>query len=124
MAQYAILNADGTFHEYREFPSDPTATQVKAGRWRPVVIGAQPVYDPATHRVQEIHPPVITAQAATRTFQAVALSAAEIEILSDGTKLGQYAGFLNNLEAGTASNANAQKALALVIRHLLRHGVA
>jgi hypothetical protein len=118
---YAILNFDLlSVREYRNFDVVPSIKMVNGEPLaRPVVWDADPVFDPATERLWE-GDPIIEATQVRRRYVVQALDQADIDEIADTAAqdalFDTMRTYYSVFDAGTATVAQAQKAIAWLIK--------
>lgn len=112
---YAILNDDLSFREVRTFTEQQA---VKDGRARPVVMTAQPAFNAATQKVIQNGWTIIETEA-NPVWQVVALTQAELDVISQASEAVIIKQAIATFGAGTATNAQIQRALTYLLKQSL-----
>lgn len=121
--QYAILNYDRlSVREYRDLDENNLPAIKEVGGEplvRPVVWDTAPVFDPATEQLNE-GDPIIEATQVRRRYVIQTLDQATIDALADAAAqdalFDQMRTFYSIFNAGTATDAQVQKAIAWIIK--------
>ncbi len=127
MSPYAILDApQKTVMDVREYDDQWYAQAVAAGNpkvgyVRPLVTDAAPAIT-AAQKLQT-GPYAIEAARVRRTWIIVAKAASEVEQDARLAQLTALATAIATFEAGTATNAQAQRAIAFLLRQVQLQGV-
>lgn len=113
---YGILDHNLAFIEWRSYDEFPIS---KPGRVLPQVVDALPAFDAATQKVVE-GVPVVGASDVRKTWAVVALSPAELALVSDGVSYAQAKAIYLDLKNGVGTQAQRSARVEQVLAWLLK----